>query len=67
MQTLIFINTPVDSALEEKIRLAAAKIRVSRAEFMRRAASEYLKRDEFKPKEKGGSNATTKQFEPQRA
>jgi len=37
-----FVNTQMDTELDDKIRLAAAQLRITRSEFMRRAAVRFL-------------------------
>lgn len=44
--SMIFVNTPMPEALEIKLRVEAARRRVSRAELVRRAVIQFLALEE---------------------
>lgn len=52
----IFVNTPVTLELDNRLRMAAARGRVTRAEICRRAFLDYLAQDE----RKGEKNAVSR-------
>lgn len=54
--TQTFINTPVPLDLERRIRITAAMLGVSKAEFMRRAALAALEQQNGKKNGKEVSN-----------
>lgn len=51
-----FVNTPVTADVDLKLRLAAARQRVTRAEVCRRAYAHYLAELDRAEKNEGGGN-----------
>lgn len=44
MEKKVFVTSPFPARLEHKARIEAARRRISRSEFVRRAVAEYLAR-----------------------